>query len=161
MNEKIGLKQIAGTLSRLFLGGIFVYAGYLKAVSPAEEFAYAIEGYRIVPQWLALWTALALPWLELYLGLLLAAGLFTRFCAASLGLMLVGFEALLAQAWLRHLPVLSCGCFGANSSNSIGMEFSLNIALLLSAFISFRFGEAYSLDSAVDSGTAAQPGRDG
>lgn len=151
MENENRAKIIAGLVSRLIVGGIFIYAGYLKAVSPAAEFAYAIESYKIVPPWLALWTALALPWLEIYLGLMLAAGLFTRFCAAGAGLLLLGFEALLAQAWLRHLPVLSCGCFGANSSNSLGGEFARNIALLTFAVLAFRFGAKFSLDSAVDS----------
>lgn len=142
-------KIIAGLASRLIVGGIFIYAGYLKAVSPAEEFAYAIEGYKIVPARLALWMALTLPWLELYLGLMLAAGLFTRFCAAGLGALLFGFEVLLAQAWLRHLPILSCGCFGANGSNSLAGEFALNIALLIFTVLAFRFAAGYSLDSAV------------
>jgi len=150
MNGKTDIKDIVGLASRLIVGGIFIYAGYLKAVSPAEEFAYAIEGYKIVPAWLALWTALILPWLEIYLGLMLATGLFTRFCAAGASLLLLGFEALLAQAWLRHLPVLSCGCFGANGSYSLGGEFARNIALLVFAVLAFRFGTGYSLDSAVD-----------
>ena len=144
------MKITVGLVSRLIVGGIFIYAGYLKAVSPAEEFAYAIEGYKIVPAWLALWTALSLPWLELYLGLMLATGLFTRFCAASLGLLTLGFEALLAQAWLRHLPVLSCGCFGANGSNSLADEFMRNIPLLICSVLAFRFGAGFSLDSAVE-----------
>ena len=150
MKGKIEANTIAGLASRLIVGGVFMYAGYLKAVSPAEEFAYAIEGYKIVPPWLALWTALTLPWLELYLGLMLAAGLFTRSCAACIGLLLFGFEALLAQAWLRGLPVTSCGCFGANGSNSLAGEFAQNIPLLVLAFLAFRFGKGYSLDSAVD-----------
>ncbi|HAF96137.1 MAG: hypothetical protein A2X34_09275 [Elusimicrobia bacterium GWC2_51_8] len=149
MENENRAKIIAGVVSRLVVGGIFIYAGYLKAVSPAEEFAYAIEGYKIVPAWLALWTALVLPWLEIYLGLMLTAGLFTRFCAAGAGLLLLGFEALLAQAWLRHLPVLSCGCFGANGSTSLGVEFARNIALLIFAVLAFRFGTGFSLDSAV------------
>jgi uncharacterized membrane protein YphA (DoxX/SURF4 family) len=150
MENKNRVKMIAGLASRLIVGGIFIYAGYLKAISPAEEFAYAIEGYKIVPAWLALCTALTLPWLEIYLGLMLAAGLFTRFCAAAISLLLIGFEALLAQAWLRGLPVTSCGCFGSNSSNSLAVEFAQNVPLLVFAILAFRFGSGYSLDSAVD-----------
>ncbi|MCX5785073.1 MAG: DoxX family protein [Elusimicrobia bacterium] len=150
MENENRAKMACGLAARLIVGGVFIYAGYLKAASPAEEFAYAIEGYKVVPPWLALWTALALPWLELYLGLMLATGLFTRFCAASLGLLLLGFEALLAQAWLRHLPVLSCGCFGTSGSNSLAGEFARNIPLLIFAVMAFRLGAGFSLDSAVD-----------
>ncbi|HAH32167.1 MAG TPA: hypothetical protein DCL44_07630 [Elusimicrobia bacterium] len=150
MQNERKVKTILAVCSRIILGGVFVYAGYLKAVSPAEEFAYAIEGYKIVPVWAALWTALTLPWLELYLGLMFATGLFTRFCAAGIGALLLGFEVLLTQAWLRGLPVTSCGCFGANGSSSLAGEFAQNIALLVLAVLSFRHGAVFSLDSAVD-----------
>jgi uncharacterized membrane protein YphA (DoxX/SURF4 family) len=109
-----------------------------------------MESYKIAPLWLEIWMAQALPWLELYPGLLLAAGLFTRFCAAWLGLLLLGFEALLAQAWLRHLPLISCGCFGAGGSSSLVREFAQNIPLLVLAVLAFRFGRGYSIDSVVD-----------
>ena len=49
MTGKIDLKDILGIAARLVLGGVFVYSGWLKAVAPAEEFAYAIETYKVVP----------------------------------------------------------------------------------------------------------------
>jgi len=128
MNDRT--RETLSLLARIILGGVFVYAGVVKAMSPAEEFAYAIESYRVLPAQLCLWAAYAVPWVELYAGLFLAAGVFTRCSGLFTGAMLVFFELLLGQAWLRGLPVTSCGCFGSTGSNSIGHEFLQNIVLL-------------------------------
>ena len=57
---------------------------------------------------------------------------------------------LLAQAWLRHLPVTSCGCFGSTGSNSIGHEFLQNLVLLALAWLAFRYGGRWSADKAAE-----------
>ena len=149
MNEKTTAKDIAGLIARLAVGGVFIYSGVIKAIAPAEEFAYAIESYRLLTPELALWAARIFPWVELYAGLLLAAGIYTRWSVAFNSVMLVFFEFMLAQAWLRGLPITSCGCFGSGGSNSIGHEFVQNLALLLLAWAAFRHGGAFSADRAV------------
>ena len=150
MNEKIGIKDIIGLLARLLAGGVFIYAGFLKASAPAEEFAYAIETYRIVPAGLAMFAALAVPWVEIYLGVFLVAGLFTAYSALAVGAMLLGFEGLLLQAIARKLPVASCGCFGASMSNSLGHELVQNLLFLAAALLAWKYGGKISLDSAVE-----------
>jgi uncharacterized membrane protein YphA (DoxX/SURF4 family) len=148
MNWKLNAKEIFGLLARLAVGGVFIYSGAVKALSPAEEFAYAIEGYRVLGAQYSLWAANVMPWLELYAGVFLVAGVFTRLSALCTGAMLLGFEALLGQAWARHLPVTSCGCFGSSGSNSIGHEFAQNILLLALAWAAFRYGGRLSADEA-------------
>jgi uncharacterized membrane protein YphA (DoxX/SURF4 family) len=150
MNPKPTAKELAGLLARLAVGGIFIYSGVVKAVAPAEEFAYAIESYRLLPPGMPLWAAYIFPWVELYAGLLLAAGIFTRFSALFNGTMLVFFEFMLAQAWLRGLPITSCGCFGSGGSNSIAREFIQNLGLLGLAWAAFRHGYRFSADNAVE-----------
>ncbi|MBU2574573.1 MAG: DoxX family protein [Elusimicrobia bacterium] len=150
MNLKTDVKDILGLLARLAVAGVFVYAGILKLLAPAEEFAYAIETYKVTGPGLSLWAAYIIPWLELYSGLLLAAGIFTRFNALFCGAMLVFFEALLAQAWLRGLPVTSCGCFGSGSSNSLEYEFFQNLVFLALAAAAFRYSRRFSADAAMD-----------
>jgi len=149
MTGKTDPKEILGLLARLALGGVFIYAGLIKALAPAEEFGYAIESYKVLNAQLSLYSAYVVPWIELYAGLLLAAGVFTRWSALFTGAMLVFFEALLGQAWLRHLPVTSCGCFGSTGSNSIGHEFVQNLGLLLLTWAAFRYGSGWSADRAV------------
>ena len=148
--DKNKITGIAGPLARLALGGIFIYAGTIKLLAPAEEFAYAIETYKVTGPALSLWAAYIMPWLELFSGLLLAAGIFTRFYALICAALLLFFEALLAQAWLRGLPVTSCGCFGSGGSNSLPVEFAQNLAFLALAWLAFRHGGAYSADAVLN-----------
>ena len=149
MDSKINIRDAAGLLARLAVGGVFIYAGTIKLLAPAEEFAYAIETYKVTGSQLSLWAAYTIPWLELFSGLLLACGIFTRFNALLCGAMLVFFEALLGQAWLRGLPVTSCGCFGSGSSNSLGYEFLQNLVFLALAYLAYRHGAPFSADAAL------------
>lgn len=146
MTEKPGIRELLGLLSRLAVGGVFVYAGLMKALAPAEEFGYAIESYRVLNSQLSLYSAYLVPWIELWAGLLLAAGVFTRLNALFAGAMLVFFELMLGQAWLRGLPVTSCGCFGSSGSNSLGHEFIQNLAFLALAWLAYKYGRAWSAD---------------
>ena len=150
MDKKTLLKNVIGLAARLAVAGIFIYAGTIKLLAPAEEFAYAIETYKVTGPQLSLWAAYTMPWLELFAGLLLACGIFTRLNALLCGAMLVFFEALLAQAWLRGLPVTSCGCFGSGGSNSLPVEFLQNLVFLALAWLAFRQGGKFSADAIVD-----------
>ncbi|HBW23854.1 MAG: hypothetical protein A2X28_11060 [Elusimicrobia bacterium GWA2_56_46] len=150
MSGKCEIKEVLGLAARLAAGGVFIYAGFLKASAPAEEFAYAIESYRVLPAALTLPAALAVPWLELYLGVFLTAGIFIRQSAFCVIAMLLGFEGLLLQALVRGLPVTSCGCFGASGSNSLGHEFVQNLAFLALAALALKYGGKFSLDSLID-----------
>lgn len=153
MDSKLNFRDAAGLLARLAVGGVFIYAGTIKLLAPAEEFAYAIETYKVTGPALSLWAAYIMPWLELFTGLLLTAGIFTRFNAALCGALLLFFEALLGQAWLRGLPVTSCGCFGSGSSNSLGYEFVQNLVFVALAYLAFRRGGLWSADKIMEHGT--------
>lgn len=144
---RLSTAEMLGLAGRLTAGAVFVYAGFLKLAAPAEEFAYAIETYKVMPDSLALLAAKTVPWGELYLGVLLIAGLYTRLAALATGGLLVFFELLLAQAWLRGLPVTNCGCFGSNSSNPLWLEFILNLVWLGATWAAWRYGYKLSLDS--------------
>jgi uncharacterized membrane protein YphA (DoxX/SURF4 family) len=154
MNEKLTRQDIGGLIARLAVGGIFIYSGLVKAMAPAEEFAFAIESYKVVGPQLALIAANTVPWVELWAGLLLVAGVFTRPVTAFIALMLVFFELLLGQAWLRGLEITSCGCFGAAGSNSLGQEFVQNLALLLICAAAFKHGTGFSADRALEKNEA-------
>ena len=150
MNGKTEIKDIIGLLARLLAGGVFIYAGFLKAAAPVEEFAYAMETYRVVPAGLTIVFALIVPWIEIYLGVFLTAGVFTGYSALAVAAMLLGFEGLLLQAIIRKLPVTSCGCFGASMSNSLAYEFVQNLLLLALAALAWKYGGKVSIDSAVE-----------
>ncbi|MDT8285847.1 MAG: MauE/DoxX family redox-associated membrane protein [Elusimicrobiales bacterium] len=156
--KTIPFTQWTGLAGRIALGLIFAWAGFLKAVAPAEEFAYAIETYKMFPSWMAALASVTVPWAEIYLGLFLAAGLFTRISAAVIGAMILFFQVLLGQAMVRGLPITSCGCFGTGNSNPIGVELALNFILLALAVLTWFYGRGrLSLDRVIESLPSAAP----
>lgn len=100
-------------LCRLALGGIFIYSSLDKIAHP-DEFARIIANYAILPDLLVTLPAVVLPWLELFAGLLLVAGIWTRSTAALLSLLLLAFILALGVNALRGIDV-SCGCFSTSA----------------------------------------------
>jgi hypothetical protein len=110
MAESASIKTFLLHTTRVGLGALFIYAGFLKALDPAQLLT-DIEGYRLVPYTLGVAVSLYLPYLEIFAGL---AIVFKRLYLG--GLVLVGslmgvFTLALASAWYRGLNI-SCGCFG-------------------------------------------------
>ena len=96
---------------RIALGGLFVYAGAVKAAAPLD-FAQSIRNYQVVGQSLSFMAALVLPWLEILAGAFLIAGIWKRGAALALSSLLVFFIALTIVTMIRGLDI-ECGCFGA------------------------------------------------
>ena len=71
----------------------------------------AVQAYEIFPDGIANTIGLALPFLEIILGVLLVLGLFTRPAAIAATLLMVAFIIGISQAWARGLTI-DCGCFG-------------------------------------------------
>ena len=95
---------------RVVLGGMFLAAGLSKAGQTMPTLA-AIYSYQILlPDWLALGIAEALPWAEILLGASVLAGVWPRLVLPATAAVLAAFTALTAQAWWRELPI-DCGCF--------------------------------------------------
>ena len=78
------------TVARLVVGGVLLVAGALKVIDPRSSVA-AVRAYEMVPTWLERPIGWGLPFLEVGLGLLLVAGLFTRIAAAVSGLLFIAF----------------------------------------------------------------------
>src|SRR5437764_11066151 len=52
----------------LIVGGIFIYAGLIKALDPVQ-FGLDIDNYKTLPWFVSVRLALYLPWLEIFGGL--------------------------------------------------------------------------------------------
>ena len=102
--------DVVGTLARLFLGVVLIYAGATKVGHPLTA-QRAVQAYEIFPDGIANTIGLALPFLESILGVLLVLGLFTRPVAIVSTLLMVAFIIGISQAWARGLTI-DCGCFG-------------------------------------------------
>ncbi len=102
---------------RLFLGGIFIYAGYTKVGNPLQ-FAAAVEAYQLLSPNLVIWVVKILPWLEITLGILLVLGILIRYTAGVAGVLLLFFVSVMLVTFLRGIEA-DCGCFGLGEKISI------------------------------------------
>ena len=95
---------------QLFLGGLFIAAGYAKIAEPFQ-FELALESYQLLPVWGVIAVARTLPWLEVALGMLLLRGWQLRWFAAFSAALLGFFLATMAITYSRGIEA-TCGCFG-------------------------------------------------
>jgi putative oxidoreductase len=113
----------------LLFGAVFLYAGVVKAYSPAA-FLADIRSFALLPDPYAAWLALALPWLEIFAGLAVLTGVLRAGGLLLLNGALVAFFAAIAQAWWRGISI-HCGCFGAQTGASEYVElFARDLVLL-------------------------------
>ena len=109
----------SAVLARWLLAAVFLYMGWNKTLHP-EYFLKLLRQYDLTQSSLLLNSmAAALPWVEVFCGLLLLAGIAVRGTALTLVVMLVPFtglvlhRALLLQA-AQNIPFCAvkfdCGC---------------------------------------------------
>lgn len=149
----VRLRDHAGLVARLVLGGVLVVAGALKVGNPLGA-ARAVQAYDVMPFELARWIGYALPWVEIVVGVLLVIGLFTRVSAVIGTVLMAAFVVGIAQAWARGLSI-DCGCFGgggqvASNQTKYGREIARDLALALcGAWLVVRPASTLSLDRAL------------
>jgi len=114
---------------RLIAGLFFIYAAQSK-IPNTIEFAQAIRAYDIIPDFLSPLPAIILPWIELYCGIFLIAGFYTRSSAIIANGLMIFFTLNVLIAILRGLDI-DCGC-GASVS---GIERVSWIKILENCFI--------------------------
>ena len=132
--------RLIGLALRVFLGGAFLYAAWLKLREPWMLFAMAVDAYQLLPQWAVILVARTLPWAELLLGLLLIGGKWIRFTSAAVSALLAGFLAMMAFTYLKGMQI-DCGCFGSGdpiSPRTLARDSGLLAAALVLTIMSFR-----------------------
>ena len=108
-------RNILWRIVALIIGGIFIYAGAIKAMDPVG-FASDIDNYKILPWSLAVRLAFYLPWLEMLCGLALILHFFYRGGLLILSGLTFVFIAASVISRARGLDI-TCGCFGHASKN--------------------------------------------
>jgi uncharacterized membrane protein YphA (DoxX/SURF4 family) len=96
-------------VARLAVGLLFIYTGYTKVLDPAT-FVKEVRTYTLMPLALSNATALILPWVEIFAGLLLIAGLWRREGRVLLAAMLIVFIGAKAAGYKGD-----CGCVPVHS----------------------------------------------
>ena len=141
-------------ISRLLLGGIFIYAGISKIFFPNTHlwpmfvlkfsistnlatFAQQVDSYKLLSPAGVDFVAHVLPFSEISLGLLLLIGRGLRLWASLVTLVMLGFLTVVTRAYLLHMDI-NCGCFATYEPISLKkiLEDSAlaALALLLTVF---------------------------
>lgn len=123
-------------LTRLSLAVIFIYAGITKVQQPAL-FALAIDAYQLLPAWAVLAVAYALPWVEIALGVALAASFWRRPIALASTVLLGLFFTAMFVTYLRNIQA-DCGCFGFGEAISPRTLVRDGTMVLASGFLLWR-----------------------
>jgi putative oxidoreductase len=123
------VKSVAGRIVDLIIGGVFIYAGVIKALDPIG-FANDIDNYKILPWPIGVRLAFYLPWLEILCGLALIARRLYLGGLSILSVLISVFIVATAAAKVRGLDI-TCGCFGHASKNwSFSTHLALDLVLL-------------------------------
>ena len=133
-------RDILWRIVGLIIGGIFIYAGVIKAMDPVG-FANDIDNYKILPWPLTVRLAFYLPWLEILCGLAVILGLLYRGGLLILTMLISIFIIASVIAKARGLDI-TCGCFGHASKyvsffGHLALDFVL-LALLVALWFTNR-----------------------
>ena len=109
--------------ARIAVGVVLLAAGAAKLRQPAWPVTAAAFG---APSWLVP----VLPWAELGIGALLAAGVGHPWTALAAGVLVAGFTVAVGLRLVRGEAV-PCGCFGETSPEPVGGDTLARNAVLL------------------------------
>lgn len=144
-----------GVIARLIVGGVLVTAGAIKFPHPQSSVT-AVRGYQLLPHKLAEIIGLALPSVEIIVGLALIVGLLTRYAGVLAALMMLAFVIGIVSVWARGIAI-DCGCFGGGGEipeEEAFRQYPREIArdvgfMLLAAFLAWRPQTPFSVDKVV------------
>ncbi len=129
-------------LSRIVLGGIFIFSGFVKAIDPLGS-AYKFQDYFLAFNmegllFLALPAAILLSTLEFVVGIGVLTGIRMRLSAMGALLFMAFFTPLTLYIAITD-PVPDCGCFGDAIIITNWETFYKNVFILAAAIIVFIY----------------------
>lgn len=125
---------------RFGLAAVFIVAALPKIAAP-DLFAGNVHNYQMLPPWAVNSLALVLPWLELFVGLGLALGIWSRASALVMAGLMVVFMIAYSTARARGLDI-ACGCFEVGTdaeSASMAWVVLRDLGLIVAAVLLVRF----------------------
>lgn len=134
--------RISYLLCRLLLGGVFVWAGAVKALD-VTAFAGQVAAYQLLPYAWNYVVAATLPYVELLAGSLLLVNLRVRSAALLLAGLNSVFVLVLASVLLRGLNI-DCGCFGPDAGTTPLQALGRDLVLLALAIVVYRQQPRYT-----------------
>jgi uncharacterized membrane protein YphA (DoxX/SURF4 family) len=140
-------------LARLMLGALFIYMGLVKAMDPVQFLKMVHEYEMVRSPFLLNAVAAALPWFEVFCGVMLLVGIAVRGTALLLIAMLIPFTVLVTKRALAIASAKSlafcavkfnCGC--GNGEVFICHKILENTGLLLlAAWLLAGYGRQFAL----------------
>ena len=101
---------------RVWLGLIFLYAGWTKVTAPFEDFRAVMASYELLPYASLTVLSYLVPWTEFLAGVFLLAGYETRWSAMVLAVASLSVSTMMVAYFIKSgsFPA-DCGCFGVES----------------------------------------------
>ena len=133
-----GVKEWIGLGLRLVVGTVWIVAGALKVVDPAQSVA-AVRAYELLPSSLVSPVGQLLPVVEVVVGAMLVVGLLTRGAAAISAVLFLLFIIGIVSVWVRGINI-DCGCFGGggadpDAASKYPWEIARDAALLAASLV--------------------------
>jgi len=134
------IKKIAVEFSRVILGIVFIFSGFVKAIDPLggaykiQEYFYAFELSDL--SFFAMPLTFLQAAIEFGVGVCLLIGIYRRFNSLLVLLIMMFMTPLTLYLAIAN-PVADCGCFGDALVISNWQTFYKNIFLLIAALIVF------------------------
>jgi hypothetical protein len=138
--------RISYHLCRLLLGGLFVWAGAVKALDVAA-FAGQVAAYQLLPYAWNYLVAATFPFIELLAGVLLLGNLRVKSAALLTALLNGLFIVVLLTVVARGLDI-DCGCFGPDAGTTPLQALGRDLLLLAMAVAVYLQHDRYAATSA-------------
>ncbi|TDS12492.1 BT_3928 family protein [Sphingobacterium paludis] len=140
--RKTNVEDVLLTFSRLFVGILFIFSGFIKANDPTG-FGYKLQEYFHVFHLDSLndystWIAILICGFEMIAGAFLLLGLYKKTVAWGLLLLIIFFTFLTFYSAFFEV-VTSCGCFGDAIPLTPWQSFIKDLILFVFILVIFRY----------------------
>ena len=115
--KNANIKSTIAIIIRVILGFLFLYASLDKIIYPSK-FAEVIYNYRLLPVELVNICAILVPWIEVFIGIMLLIGIWVDASAFMLSSITFVFTFMIISAIFRGLNI-ECGCFSLDAEGSL------------------------------------------
>ncbi|HEY5906697.1 MAG TPA: DUF417 family protein [Vicinamibacteria bacterium] len=148
---------------RLILAAMFLYAAYDKVLAPAA-FAKIVYQWQVGGAVFSNLVAVILPWVEILVGLLLLAGVWTKEAALVVAGLLLSFNLAATSVLARGIDVENCGCTSVKAPpgerspfQGVGWFLLTRNTVLLAAALAVAFAPSRATSPAEAALPAATP----